>query len=239
MKQMRIGICDDQPEVLEELRKLLLELFNEIEIVCEILTWTDGREMLGDVDNLHAVFLDIDMPQIDGIELGKRIKEKNPECKIVMATGMVERFKEAFQIRALRFITKPFAKEEVREALQVVLDSSEFTREVTVYNNRVKVEIREKDIEWIKAFDGYAQVYAGGQWYRKNNSLDELEALLDTRMFARTSRESIVNLRWVKEERKGQFMVREESIFITRRRRKAFEKKYREFDLRYRRILEV
>ena len=67
-----------------------------------------------------------------------------------MATGMVERFKEAFQIQALRFVTKPFMKNEVEEALEAAIEGIFFTKKIEVYAERNRFEIPEEEIIYIK-----------------------------------------------------------------------------------------
>lgn len=69
---------------------------------------------------MEAIFLDIEMPQMDGIEIGRIIKKIHPKCKIIMAADKEERIKEAFQIEALRFISKPFEYLEVEGAIKAL-----------------------------------------------------------------------------------------------------------------------
>lgn len=231
-----IGICDDQLVILQQLQKILSEICEEKGITPEFFAFSDGNEMLEQIDKIQVAFLDIEMPQMDGIELGKRIKERNPKCKVIMATGMVERFKEAFQIQALRFITKPFDKEEVSEALEAALEGLTFSKKLEVYAERNKYEIREEEIVYIKAYDGYVHVYIGERVYRKNCSLDELEEVLNPRIFVRISRDLILNLRWGQYDGKGKIRVKEELFLCSRRRKKEFEQKFVEFDLNYRKM---
>ncbi len=238
MRRITVGICDDQPEVLQELQKMLSEICEENELSQEFCTFTDGNKMLEQIEEMQIAFLDIEMPQIDGIELGKRIKERNPKCKVIMATGMVERFKEAFQIQAFRFVTKPFVKEEVKEALEAAAEGFFFTKSVEVYAERSKYEVSEEEIQYVKAYDSYAEVYIREKKYRKNCSLDELEDELEERLFVRINREIIVNLRWVQQEEKGKIKIKNELFQISRRRRKEFEQKFIEFDLKYRKVFE-
>ncbi|MEE1256294.1 MAG: response regulator, partial [Lachnospiraceae bacterium] len=72
---LRVGICDDEPLIIEALQRTILEIADtngwEISISC----FESGRALLEAVDTLEAVFLDIDMPELDGIETGKRIGE--------------------------------------------------------------------------------------------------------------------------------------------------------------------
>lgn len=237
MKKIRIGICDDFEVIAQKLKKVIEEVWDIPEVECEVLTWTDGLLMLEQAETFHVVFLDIVMPQIDGVELGRQIKEKNPECAVILASGMTERFKEGYQIGALRFITKPFEKREVREALQAALECYTLFRTFTVYTKRNKLEFSLKQIQCVKAYDGYAQVYIDGSWYRRNSSLDELEEELDARLFMRIHRKMIVNMCWVERDAKGDFWLFGEPLPISRRKKKEFLHRYTQYFLKYRRIL--
>lgn len=233
MEQVLLGICDDQPEVLCELQKMLCSICDEIGLNNEICAFSDGHELLEQIERFQVVFLDIEMPQMDGIELGKQIKEKNPGCKIVMATGMVERFKEAFQIRALRFVTKPFVRDEVKEALEAAVEGIFFTKSIEVYAGRNKYELPEEKIAYIRAYNGYSELYAVGKTFRRESSLSELEAVLNEKMFVRINREVIVNLSMIREYGGAQIKIEDRELYVSRRRRKEFEKKYMEYDLKH------
>ncbi len=229
-----IGICDDQEVVLHQLQQIIEEICTEKKLDWEVRTYLFSREMLEHLAELAIVFLDIDMPEMDGIEIGKIIKQKNPECRIIMATGTVERYKEAFQIQAMRFVTKPFDKAEVEEALLAAIGKSLGRQLVEVYQQRNKYRIRQADIQFAEAFNGCAEVTAGGQVFRKDISLDELEKQLDERIFVRINRKFIVNLRYVQFHKPAHIRVGNIEMPISRRKKKEFECKYIEFDLKYR-----
>jgi len=237
MRQITIGICDDQPEVLEVLQKMLCEICEEERITSEIRVFTDGNEMLKRIEEMQVAFLDIEMPQMDGIELGKKIKERNPKCKVIMATGMVERFKEAFQIQALRFVTKPFIKDEVKEALEAAIEGIFLIKNIEVYAERNKYEIPEEEIVFIRAYNGYSELCVGEKIFRRECSLLELEEILNNHLFARINRDMIMNLGFVEEYDGIRVVAGTKEFRISRRRKKEFEQKYMEFDLKYRRLL--
>ena len=234
VEQVRIGLCDDQPAVLQELHRILCEVCKEREFAVEVSAFTDGNELLKQIDDIDVAFLDIEMPGMDGIELGKRINATNPNCKVMMATGKVDRFKEAFHIHALRFVTKPFEKTEVEESLLAALESLSFGKFIEVFANRNRYEIPQDEIMYIKAFNGYSEIYTDEMRFRRECSLLELEPMLDERIFVRINRDIIVNLCWIQEYEKEQIKLGAESFDISRRRKKEFERKYIEFDLKYR-----
>ncbi|NLK76986.1 MAG: response regulator [Clostridiales bacterium] len=107
---IKIGICDDEKIVLSVLGTLVKQSLEELEEGGKIINFHSGEELLEEVEKLDVLFLDIEMPGLDGIEVGSQIQKRNLDCKVIMATSRQDRFKEAFKINAFRFITKPFQK---------------------------------------------------------------------------------------------------------------------------------
>lgn len=235
---LRVGICDDEPLIIEALRRSILEIADtngwEISISC----FESGKALLEAVDTLEAVFLDIDMPELDGIETGKRIGERNQECKIIMATSRADKFKDAFRIQAFRFVTKPFDENEIEEALQAIFHTQIGMEMIELYEKRNSYQIPQKDILYITAYDGYSEFVVSGRnesrLLRKECSLSELEQELSKELFFRVSRQYIVNLGKITEYAKGSILIQGKKILISRRRKKEFEQAYLEYDLRYR-----
>ena len=235
---LRVGICDDEPLIIEALQRTILEIADtngwEISISC----FESGRALLEAVDTLEAVFLDIDMPELDGIETGKRIGEMNQECKIIMATSRADKFKDAFRIQAFRFVTKPFDENEIEEALQAIFHTQIGMETIELYEKRNSYQIPQKDIRYITAYDGYSEFVVSGRdanrILRKDCSLLELEQELSKELFFRVSRQYIVNLSEIKEYKRGGILMKDKKIVISRRKKKEFEQAYLEYDLRYR-----
>ena len=72
-----IGICDDEREVALELQEYIEKELSKRNIQWKSRIFLSGEELLKEVEKLSIVFLDIEMPGLDGIETGKRIKQKN------------------------------------------------------------------------------------------------------------------------------------------------------------------
>ena len=164
------------------------------------------------------------MPELDGIEVGKLIKKCHPKCKIIMATGKVERFKESFIINAFRFITKPFVYDEIKEALQAYEKEQIGNQKIAAYKERVEYGISQRDILYIRAYNGYVEIRTNYDVFRREKSLCEMEKIIDTTIFIRVSKQYLVNLLNVRDIHNGKIYMREIEIAIARRRKKEVEK---------------
>ncbi len=229
-----IGICDDQKAIVIELKKLIEAYLSAKNCGYELYLFLSGEDLLRQIDKMDVVFLDIEMPGIDGIELGKRIKEVKPECEIIMATGRIDRFKDAFRIHAERFITKPFDKAEVEEALQAVVGRGLGKKTLELYYMRNVCEICQRDISYITAYNGYTEFAVGDKVFRREESLNEVEGMLEERIFYRINRKYMINMQWIQSNSEGIIRIAGKEFEVSRRKRKDFEQKYIEFDLRYR-----
>lgn len=170
-----IGIIDDQKVVIDTLKEEIECWVRQRNQACNIYTFQSGGDALKCEEQMDIIFLDIEMPEMDGIEAGKRIKEKNPDCMIIMATGNTERFKEAFKISAFRYITKPFEREEIREALHTCFARMTGRTTIEVFENRIPYQVEERDIGYIKAYNGYTLIFVNGKEYRSELSLKEYD----------------------------------------------------------------
>lgn len=231
----RIAICDDNREAAFELKAYIEEWKKRFGVWWSVEIFYSGEELLKYAGGLSAVFLDIEMSGLDGIETGKILHQENPECRIIMATGREERYKEAFYIRAFRFLTKPYDREEIFEALTAVSELQCGERELELFAKRNKVKIKQKEICYIKACNGDTEFLVGNQIFRKEISLNELEEILDERIFFRAHRQYIINFGWIERYDNGRVDIKGQSILIARRKRKEFERQYIEFDIKYRR----
>jgi len=112
-KQEEFIVCDDAGIVREAIRNIIMK-----EGYQRITLAKNGKELLEALDkkNPTMVFLDINLPDINGLELLKNIKERNPKIKVIMVTADTseETKNQAIQLGAESYITKPFPPEFVK-----------------------------------------------------------------------------------------------------------------------------
>jgi two-component system chemotaxis response regulator CheY len=112
-------ICDDSMLVRKKLRVLL-----EDEFSCLVIEAANGREAIAQYQKEHPqiVFMDIVMPECDGLEALKKIKAIDNEAKVIMvsSTGTSTKLIDALKLGAADFIQKPYDQGQIAKAIATV-----------------------------------------------------------------------------------------------------------------------
>ena len=118
MDAIRILLVDDHQVVREGLRRML-ELETDMKVVGEA---ADAEEALNKVDSLspEVILMDIKMSGMDGIELTRQLKKKQPSCNVIMLTLYDEYLPQAIEAGAVGYLIKDIKREELTRAIRVV-----------------------------------------------------------------------------------------------------------------------
>lgn len=232
---LSIAICDDELIIMHKLEQILKKIVKKERMPCVIEKFDSGRKLLEQIKNIQLVFLDIAMPELDGIAVGKLLKKKNPECQIIIASGRGDRFKETYQIDTLRFVSKPFDEEEIWEAIQAYQNKYMIGMDkMEVFLNRNAVWIRQKNIQYLSAYKGGVEIMVNGVLFRKEISLNRIKEQLNRICFYQVHKAYVVNLFHVTGFTEKEVAVGKIKIPLSRRNRKKFESTFMEFDIKYR-----
>ena len=203
---MRTLIVDDE-HLARALLREYLAAHPDVEIVGECANGFEAVKAIAE----HApdlVFLDIQMPKLDGFEV---VELAGSKPHYVFATAYDQFALRAFEVHAVDYLLKPFSRERLAEALaQVRLRAPQPDRiEAVVKEAQARQQPLERilirdgarvhvvaanSIDHIEAQDDYVQICAGGKAYLKHQRLSELEAQLDGAVFVRIHRSYIVNV---------------------------------------------
>lgn len=133
---MKVMCVDDEPLVLEEIEDLL-EKQPEVDDVAAFLSPQKALDWASE-NKPDAAFLDINMGQMDGLVLAKRLRELCPGCAVVFVTGYSEYAVDAFALRADGYLLKPATEEDVRSELEFILSKRSMSSPETGNHIRVK-----------------------------------------------------------------------------------------------------
>ena len=108
----RIGICDDQRAICSQMERIILENQNTFVEQVEIDVFYSGERLVEFIKQEHdfdLVFLDIEMEGLNGLDLGRKIREEmdNQTMQIVYVSGQESYYKDLFEVRPMHFLSKP------------------------------------------------------------------------------------------------------------------------------------
>lgn len=119
----RALIVDDEAPAREELRFLLNELGDLVQVVGEATTGDEALVLLNSLD-YDVVFLDIRMPGLSGLEVAARLREKQRRPQIIFTTAFPDYAVDAFDLSAADYLVKPFDEQRLRRAISRALGSA-------------------------------------------------------------------------------------------------------------------
>ena len=194
-------IADDEPAARRGVRQLLAA-FPEFVVAGEC---RNGAEVLAALENSSpdVVFLDVQMPGIDGFEVIKRrTVERMPA--VVFLTAFDQFAIKAFETEALDYLVKPVSEMRFAATINRLLkrlQSSERVREETILvtTSRGATVLHLSEIDWIEAAGNYSQLWVGRRSYFLRESLQLLEKRVEQNGFIRAHRRALVRLDGVRE----------------------------------------
>jgi DNA-binding LytR/AlgR family response regulator len=174
--------------------------------VCEFPT---AEAFLFEYEDLvpDLVLLDIEMPGMNGVELAKRLRERNKLIQIIFITGFSEYIAEGYEVAALHYLIKPISPKKLFSTLDRALEKQEIDgRKIVFKTSAETVQLLLYEIRYIEVMKNYITVYAEGS-YTVKRTLKEIERELDER-FLRVGRSYIVNLHYVSRVTRSEIFLR-------------------------------
>ena len=197
----QIAVCDDNPtdsEYIVSLVKLWAETAN-ITVFTDCFSCAENF-LFSYEDNKRydILLLDIEMEQMNGVELAKKIRQTNREIQIVFITGYNEYIADGYDVEALHYILKPVHKEKlftVLDRAREKLKKNEAAVFLNLPDGMVRIPLYE--IRFIEVHSNYITIHASEEITVKM-TLSALEKKLDESFF-RTGRSYIVNMHYIRK----------------------------------------
>lgn len=209
MQRFKALIVDDERLSRQRLRRLLA-FEPECELIGECASGAEAVSLL-EHETPDLVFLDVQMPEMDGFEVARALAETQP--LIIFTSAYDEYALRAFEVQAFDYLLKPFDRKRFRESIQRARvrltqeragvperrQPSKTPDRFAIRNNGRVVFLKVSDIDWIEASDNYVCLHVGKETHVVRETMSELERRLDPAQFIRVHRSAIVNLDRVKE----------------------------------------
>jgi two-component system LytT family response regulator len=208
MQKYTAVIIDDEEDSRSNTRSMLQNYCSEIEVIGEAASGPEGKTKIQELKP-HVVFLDINMPGMNGFQMLEGIY--NRDFCVVFLTAYSEHGITAVKAGATDYLLKPLMLSELQGAIRKVVQHYEAKpvaaagktddkNIVLISHSKGFTLVDFKDIVWLEASDNYTNLFLNGQ--KKivaSKTLKEFEAILPTNDFFRIHRSALINVNFVKE----------------------------------------
>lgn len=194
-------IVEDELPAREELKYFLNEE-KEIKLIEEFESPLDTLNFL-EKNKIDVVFLDINMPDMNGINLGKIISKIYPEVKIIFITAYKDYAVDAFEVKAFDYLLKPYSEERIRNLLKSlvstksvdnILNRNTSLKKITINMDEKIYVLSLTDVDYIEANEKETLIFANKKRYVSKIKISKWEEMLEGYNFYRCHRSYIVNL---------------------------------------------
>lgn len=192
----KIAVCDDNATdrkyIIDQVRQWASASQHTVTL-CPFLSGEDFLFHYTEQNDFDILLLDIEMGDMDGVTLAKKLRQENETLQIVFITGYSDYISEGYEVAALHYLMKPVNVEKLFSVLDRAIEKLQKNEKVLHFERAGEMlRIPLYQIRFIDVQLNYATIHAKEDVTLKK-SLSELAALLDDR-FYRVGRSAIVNL---------------------------------------------
>ena len=202
---MYILICDDEPAVARQVEQLARQHLEQRGIPVQCTVCTRGEEVLArsDLAQYQLALLDVDLETMTGIALGRRLKQQNPELKVIVTGCLAERYKDSImsEMPEIDAVLGVGSFGDIVSAA-VLAEHSRECRTLPIRQGRRETEVPLDQIYYLESDLRKINVY--GETLHKPlcsyyGKLTDLPASLQEDGFLRVGRSFVVNMRYIRQ----------------------------------------
>lgn len=230
---IRAAICDDELIMLDYLYAHISKEFERQGENIHIDKFTAGKDFLNThkSEPFDVVFLDIDMPQINGFDIAEKISEK---ALIIFVTTHDELVYSSLKFQPFRFIRKTHLNNELSETLTAVIErisKSNTERKIEFQTKDRKIYLLADEIEYIEVYGHWLRVaVCVGEPIECYGSLSDLEKRFQPVGFVRTHKSYLVNFKYVYSLEKTKVVMDSKTeIPLSRYKANEVKEKFKEY----------
>lgn len=176
----KIAICDDEQNQIEYITSIVESWSAHAGHSCEIRTFASAEAFLFEYEEDKAydiLLLDVEMKNMNGIELAKRIRKDNNRAEIIFITSHFEFVGEGYEVDALHYLIKPIAAEKLTQVLTKAAEKiSVEPPSVVISCEGETVKLYEADIRYVESFLHYIVIHTKDKAYKIKENISVFES---------------------------------------------------------------
>ena len=196
----RIALCDDAPQDRAYIRSILASWTENSKQLVHIEEFSSAESFLfryAEDKKWDILLLDIEMGNMDGVSLAKRIRQDNASVQIVFITGFADYISEGYEVSALHYLMKPVKKEKLFAVMDRAVAAAQKTERVIllpVGGEMLRLPVNQ--VQYVEAFSHTVAVVTTEETIQAKMPISELEKLLGDG-FIRCHRSYLVGIKHI------------------------------------------
>lgn len=196
---LHIAICEDEEVQIQYTKKLLSQWSEQAKCKLQIDSYQNAEQFLFSVENsfdYDVLLLDIQMSEINGMELARRIRNTNKLVQIVFITGLPEYALEGYEVGAVRYLLKPIKEAELYQVMNLLYE--ECVKKIEDYYiltwKGTTIKVPFSDILYVEANGHYLNLHTEQEDYEWKATLSSVVQTFEEHGFFLLRRGLYVNL---------------------------------------------
>ena len=200
LTKYRIAICDDEDQILKDIHTKIENCFHTEEIQAEYFCTDDSRKMMEylEKENVDVLFLDIDMPYFNGMDIAAYINEKKLRTILVFITSQDALVYQTFAYRPFGFIRKTHIDMELFELIgRIKEELNDRRQDLVITRGQELLRIGIQDIIYIESEGNYLNICTKNDSTKIRETMTNIEKELDSKGFIRCHKGYLINARYI------------------------------------------
>ncbi len=227
---MRIGICDDDDLIIGQLQKYIRAYFDNAHIKCpEMGCFHNGESLLSDTNGIDILFLDVEMPGMNGIYVGNELKKRNRNIIIFIVTSYAEYLDDAMRFHVFRYLSKPLDKQRFFRNMKDAIDLyNSMTITLPIETKEGLHTLPASPVIAVEAMGRKVIVHTTLRDFESIHNMQYWEDTLPKNRYIRTHRSFIIGFEHVTDFDHSTIHLAggQVSAYLTRRKYSAFKNAY-------------
>lgn len=202
----RIVICDDEPQILSGLEKMISYEFGTAGISADYVTVSDSRRLMEQLmeESIDILFLDIDMPYYSGMDIAGFLNENDRNTILIFVTSHDALVYRTFAYKPFAFLRKTHLSEDLKEVSGRIAGELDRRRQKLLLCKGSEVhKLKINDIVYIESDGNYVEIVTQTGRIRYRETMTEMEEELSAKGFLRCHKGYLVNPEYIVRFKSG------------------------------------
>ena len=221
----KIAIVEDEWESADNLVKCFDQYARECKVVFNLVRFKTGVDFVEEfTPDFDIVFMDVDMPKINGFDTAKELREQDPDVPLVFVTFLAKYALRGYEVDATGYMVKPVSYPSFRITLERAIKKCNRRKktEVTLPSAEGELRIELPCLHYVEIADHDITYHTSQGNYKAYGTLRAIEDILPASGFSKCNRSCLVNLRNVTRIQGSSVFIGKEELEISRTRKKEF-----------------